>query len=212
MLLFVGGHTLAYGEEYRVITEEDFPHWKPGAGTCETAPGDRRCTLRAAVMEANARPGTDRIVIPSGTYSLSTAAIADDHAIFGDLDITDDLVIEGAGVGATILDGGSQDRILDVHGARVEVSDLSLRNGNTVDVGQPGGAVRSSGHLTLTRIRVSVSKGFVDGACTHAPHGTTPDHGCDTGGASGVIANTGSLTLVDVSVDGRPLDPPGKMR
>ncbi len=75
MLLFAGGHTRAYGEEYRVNTEEDFSHWKPGAGACETAPGDERCTLRAAIMEANARPGKDRIVVPSGTYFLSTAAI-----------------------------------------------------------------------------------------------------------------------------------------
>jgi hypothetical protein len=190
MLLVAGAPTLARGEEYRVDSEEDIPHWKPGIGVCETAPGDDRCTLRAAVMEANARPGKDRIVVPAGTYPLSTAAIVDDYSIFGDLDVTDDLVIEGAGVGATILDGGGQDRILDVHDARVEVSGFSLRNGNTVKIAEPGGAVRSSGDLTLSRIRVSASKGIGDGA----------------------IASTGSLRLVDVSVDGRSVDRPGRAR
>ena len=205
MLLVAGAPSFAFGEEYRVVSEKDFPHWKPGTGVCETAPGDGRCTLRAAIMEANAEPGKDRIVVPAGTYSLSTAAIIDDYSIFGDLDITDDLVIEGAGIGATILDGGSRDRILDVHGARVEVSGLSLQNGNTVEIEEPGGAVRSSGDLTLTRIRVSDSKGLVDRACGRASEDRSPDDACDAARANGAIASTGTLTLLDVSVDGRPV-------
>jgi len=212
MLLVVGAPTLAFGEEYRVVSDEDYPHWKPGIGACETAPGDGRCTLRAAIMQANARPGKDRIVVPAGTYSLSTAAVVDDYSIFGDLDITDDLVIEGAGVGATVLDGSGQDRILDVHGAQLEVSGLSLRNGNTVEIGEPGGAVRSSGDLTLTRIRVSDSKGLVDGACARAPQDTSPDGHCDAARSSGAIASTGPLTLLDVSVDGHPVGRPGETR
>jgi len=212
MLLVAGAPPLARGEDYRVDSEEDFPHWKPGTGACEIAPGDDRCTLRAAIMEANARPGKDRIVVPAGTYPLSTAAIVDDYSIFGDLDITDDLVIEGAGVGATILDGGGQDRILDVHHARVEVSGLSLRNGNTVEIAEPGGAVRSSGDLTLSRIRVSASKGIGDGACTRAPQDLSPDDPCDAARASGAIASTGSLRLLGVSVDGNPVDRQDKAR
>jgi len=212
MLVFAGGHTLAYVEEYRVVTEEDAPHWKPGVGACETAPGDGRCTLRAAIMEANARPGKDRIVVPPGTYSLSSPAIVDDYSVFGDLDITDDLVIEGAGVGVTILDGGSQDRLFDVHGVRVEVSGLTLQNGNTVDIGEAGGAIRSSGNLTLTRIHVSVSKGLVAEDCPRAPQGASPDDHCVATDARGVIASTGSLTLIDVSVDGRPLGRSAKTR
>lgn len=212
MCFLAGGHTLAYGEEYRVVTEDDAPHWNPGVGACETAPGDDRCTLRAAIMEANARPGKDRIVVPSGTYSLSSPAIVEDHSIFGDLDITDDLVIEGAGVGATILDGGSQDRLFDVHGARVEISGFTLQNGNTVEIGEAGGAVRSSGNLTLTRISVSVSKGLVGEDCARAPQGASPDDHCVATDARGVISSTGSLTLIDVSVDGRSLGRPGKTR
>jgi hypothetical protein len=210
--LFTGAPNLAFGEEYRVVSEEDFPHWKPGIGACEIAPGDDRCTLRAAIMEANARPGKDRIIVPSGTYLLSTAAIVDDHAIFGDLDITDDLVIEGAGVGATILDGNDRDRVFDVHGVRVELSGLSLRNGNTVEVGEPGGAVRSSGHLSLTRIDISASKGNVDGLCVRAPRGKSPVERCDVIGDDGEIASTGSLKLRDVQVNGRPADRPGVSR
>jgi hypothetical protein len=212
MLLVAGAPSFAFGEEYRVVSQEDFPHWKPGTGACETAPGDGRCTLRAAIMEANAEPGKDRIVVPAGTYYLSTAAIVDDYSIFGDLDITDDLVIEGAGVGATILDGSSRDRILDIHSARVEVSGLSLQNGNTVEIEEPGGAVRSSGDLTLTRIRVSASKGLVDAACGRVSEDPSPDDPCDAARASGAIASTGSLTLHDVNVDGRPVGRTGETR
>ena len=212
MLLVAGAHTLASGEEYRVVSEEDFPHWKPGIGACEIAPGDARCTLRAAIMEANARPGADRIIVPSGTYFLSTAAIVDDHAIFGDLDITDDLVIEGAGIGETILDAGGRDRILDIHDARVTVSGLSLRNGNTVELGQPGGAVRSSGNLTLTRIRVVASKGLVDGACKRATADESPEGSCGPAAVSGAIAGSRPVLMIGVSIDGRPVMTTGETR
>ena len=112
----------------------------------------------------------------------------------------------------TILDGGSQDRLFDVHGARVEISGLTLQNGNTVEIGEAGGAVRSSGNLTLTRIRVSVSKGLVGEDCVRAPQGASPDDHCVATDARGVISSTGSLTLIDVSVDGHPLGRPGKKR
>jgi hypothetical protein len=39
----------------------------PGDGVCETATGNGICTLRAAVMEANATPGHDNIIVPAGT-------------------------------------------------------------------------------------------------------------------------------------------------
>lgn len=42
----------------------------PGDGVCETAvPG--QCTLRAAVMEANAFAGPDTIQVPAGNYLLT---------------------------------------------------------------------------------------------------------------------------------------------
>ena len=42
----------------------------PGNGVCRTAGG--ACTLRAAVREANAGAGSDRVVVPAGTYTLAT--------------------------------------------------------------------------------------------------------------------------------------------
>src|SRR3954447_17536193 len=43
----------------------------PGNGACLDAGG--LCSLRAAVMEANALAGPDVVILPSGTYSLTIA-------------------------------------------------------------------------------------------------------------------------------------------
>jgi hypothetical protein len=40
-------------------------------GVCATASG--ACSLRAAIMEANALPGADTIIVPAGTYVLALA-------------------------------------------------------------------------------------------------------------------------------------------
>src|SRR5215510_12466988 len=42
----------------------------PGNGVCETAPGNGVCTLRAAIQETNALPGTHTIILPPNTYLL----------------------------------------------------------------------------------------------------------------------------------------------
>src|SRR5215212_6070876 len=78
---------------------DDAPDRDPGDGACETDFNNDICTLRAAIMEANGREGADSITIPPGTYNLTRAGIDNEDALFGDLDITDDLTISGAGTG-----------------------------------------------------------------------------------------------------------------
>jgi hypothetical protein len=55
------------------------------------------CTLRAAIQETNALPGADTINLPSGNFLLSIAGQGENAAASGDLDITDNLTIVGAG-------------------------------------------------------------------------------------------------------------------
>ena len=43
----------------------------PGDGIC--AASANRCTIRAAIQEANTLPGADTISIPSGTYTMRVA-------------------------------------------------------------------------------------------------------------------------------------------
>ena len=54
------------------------------------------------------------IDLPIGNYTLSISGSGEDAAFTGDLDITDDLTITGAGWATTIIDGGGIDRVMHV--------------------------------------------------------------------------------------------------
>ena len=69
----------------------------PGDGTCATNSLPVRCTLRAAVMEANALPGPDEIVLAFGNYVREIPDRGEDLCATGDLDVLDELRITGAG-------------------------------------------------------------------------------------------------------------------
>ena len=71
----------------------------PGVNGCRTAADT--CTLRAAIQEANAAGGTDRIVVPGGVYELEIPPINENAANVGDFEIIDPVVIDGAGQGLT---------------------------------------------------------------------------------------------------------------
>ena len=77
-------------------------------------PGNGTCSLRAAVQESNSLPNADVIVLPAGVYTLTLAGILEDRARYGDLDILDDLTLQGAGAGVTIVDGNQLDRVIDI--------------------------------------------------------------------------------------------------
>ena len=76
---------------------------------------DGKLSLREAITQANAHPGTDTIVLPAGVYRLALTG-ADDTNAAGDLDVTGSTVFQGAGAGTTIIDGQQLDRVFDVRG------------------------------------------------------------------------------------------------
>ena len=124
-------------------------------GTC--SPTD--CSLREAVLAANANPGEDVILLHTGTYILSLAG-TDDLGATGDLDIQGDLVLLGDGAGRTIVDGNGIDRIFQIPGGvTVDLRDLTLRNGRA----SGGGAILNNGRLTLTRSVLSGNSSTDDG-------------------------------------------------
>ena len=91
-------------DRFLVTTTEDFVDASPGDGTCAgiTEAVAVRCSLRAAIMEANAKQGSDLIILPSGRYLLTleneSGSRESEHGINDavyDLDITDDLTIQG---------------------------------------------------------------------------------------------------------------------
>ena len=96
LLAQFGLHPAAAAGEFTVNSTADMLDADPGDGLCETdITGD--CTLRAAVQEANALEGADTITIPAGEYKLTMEGAGEDDALSGDLDITRQVTITGAG-------------------------------------------------------------------------------------------------------------------
>ena len=142
-----------------------------------------KTSLRAAIQEANALPGHDIIVVPSGTFTTTRVGLNDDAAIFGDLDITSEITIRGAGAGLTILDGNDLDRVLDVTATgTLNLSQVTVRNGTAVN----SGGLQNRGTLNISD--AIIEDNVVSGA---------------TNSVGGGIGNTlGTLTLDNVIVRG----------
>src|SRR5262249_26820135 len=87
---------LAHGATFTVDDVADAVDAVPGDGICQTVAGV--CSLRAAIQEANALPGADRIECLdklTGTVTLAIPGAGEDLGATGDLDIRDDLTIDG---------------------------------------------------------------------------------------------------------------------
>ncbi len=96
VLMWFAGSAVA--ATFTVNTTADTPDARPGDGVCADSSGN--CSLRAAIMEANALGGSHTIVLQSGqTYTLSrdTAAGDENNAAEDDLDITATITIQGNG-------------------------------------------------------------------------------------------------------------------
>lgn len=96
------------------------------------------------------------MTLPAGTYTLTLAAAGEeDAAATGDLDITGDLTIIGAGAAATIIDGiggVTGDRVIHVlPGATATLAGVTVRNGNAR--GGAAGSGGSAGGASATRGR-----------------------------------------------------------
>jgi len=148
---------------FTVTSMLDLPDDAPGDGVCATATGV--CTLRAAIMEANAMGGPEghRIILPAGLYQLTRnrdggvlAGLDEDdrqqgpapegalgNDAWNDLDIGVDLEVIGAGEDETIIEGSAVDRVFHIlHPGdgrpaprSVRFVDLTIRNGHTLQRG-----------------------------------------------------------------------------
>jgi CSLREA domain-containing protein/uncharacterized repeat protein (TIGR01451 family) len=103
-LIVFGATGTAYATTFPVTKFAD-----TADGTC-----DSDCSLREAVIAANANPGADTINVPSGHYTLSREGTFEDNSSTGDLDISGDTTIVGSGARSTIIDGNQIDRVIEV--------------------------------------------------------------------------------------------------
>ena len=93
------------------------------------------CSLREAVIAANAGSDSDRILLSAGTYELTIAGAPESFAASGDLDIRETLEIVGPGAPMTTVDGNflvdPVFSVLSVAPGPVIFRGLAIRGGNS---------------------------------------------------------------------------------
>jgi predicted outer membrane repeat protein len=160
-------------------------------------------SLRQAIMDANAAPGADTIVVPAGTYTLTRAEATEDGGLTGDLEINDSLTISGAGAGATVIDGGGIDRVFQIDSGTVTLSGLTLQGGNETGPSSNGGAIANLATLTVSDSIISGNTAEGDGGGIHnAPGGSlTVNNSTLSGNSAGTfgggIGGQGTLTIIN---------------
>jgi len=113
------------------------------------------CSLRDAIVAADAAGTASTITLPAGTYKLTIPSTGADNPSTGDLDIDNSasVTINGAGSGSTVIDANGFDRAFAVqNGAGLTLSGVTIEHGNpssSSSGSQNGGAIYSDGALTL---------------------------------------------------------------
>jgi hypothetical protein len=190
------------------------------ATACTDADND--CSLRGAIIAANANVSADPVIInlqPATTYNLTlTNATQENAATTGDLDITTILhtvTIVGGG-NSTVIDaaglntGNMRDRAFHITGSGVIVvfQDLVIQNGQAADDGTSGastdptaqntnraggGILNNGGSLTLDNVIVQSCQALGKGDSVINQH-TTLDA---LGGGLASLAATGNVIITD---------------
>jgi len=160
--------------------------------TEDTADGkcDADCSLREAIIAANATPAADQIVVPAGTYQLTIKGPEEDAAATGDLDLTEPVEVLGAGARATIVRGDGTDRVFDVRAeGAATIAGMTIEGGRGVEQG--AGIDTNSGTTSFTLRDAAVVNNQ-----TSDPEEVTARQG------AGVFLNAGHSTIERVLVSG----------
>lgn len=195
------------------------------------------CSLREAVQTANSdtdfggclRSGSPpyTIDLPAGTYTL-TGANGDDTNASGDLDLSADLALVGAGAAKTVIQAGLSpgtgvDRIFHVVAAvAVQISGVTVRHGLTEPDGS-GGGIANSGGGSLTLINSGVTNNRAAGEGGGLWNGATGSLTVDkvtisynaangnmvTEGGGGIFNHGGSLNVSNSTISSNTARAPG---
>ncbi len=147
------------------------------------------CSLREAIVAANANVDADTIIVPAGVYLLNLTPGSDENAAAtGDLDLTGSVTINGAGAGSAIIDGGNADRVFDIApliacNCTISLSGLTIRNGKAFSTNANVGG----GIYIGTGVTVNINNSVI------------ADNQSQSSGGGG-IQNGGSLTLSNVTM------------
>jgi CSLREA domain-containing protein len=175
--------------------------------TADTADGacDVDCSLREAIIAANATPEADTVILGAHTYTLTRVGANENLSTSGDLDIASDVAVVGAGAHATIIAADHADRVFDVRpNARLDLVGLTVEGGSAS--GHGGGVLVDSEvaelalrGVELARNQASGSGGGIYLAGTATIEASTLAENLAAGGNGGglLVAGTGSAELVN---------------
>jgi CSLREA domain-containing protein len=158
---------------------------------------DSDCSLREAIVAANAAIGANHIILGSGlTYTLSLGP-ADPSATpvpgSGDLDITAAVTIDGNG---STIDAAAIDRVFDIQGNfSVTINNLTIKNGSAKGFLSAGGGINIRGATVVLN------------NCLVTNNSTVQDVGSlDNGGGIAVYGSfdgpTATATLAHLTLNG----------
>ena len=207
--LLTASHALAV--TFTVNSTLDEPDSNVNDGICSSTPSEK-CTLRAAVMQANVVNIDTTILVPSGIYTLIIPPVGSDGPETGDLNLTTPvsgspvITIIGAGANTTILDGNQLDRMFYIHSGRTaSITGVTIRNGYFLPLTTGGGGIYSAGTLTVTNSTISFNQAGGNGAGIHNQGGsltvtnsTISQNNANTYG--GGIFNNGIANVYNTSI------------
>jgi hypothetical protein len=168
-----------------------------GDGICQTDVLNE-CSLRAAVMHANHTPGTQGVRLPSGTFELTLEFPQfplpfTPEEEWADLDVTDSLVLIGAGTGLSLIEDHDQfptGAIKVYPGQAATIADLTIREANF--------GVDNLGSSTLENVVIEGCGVGVQNSGTLAIESSTISGQSE----AGIFNTSGTLSVVSSSVEG----------
>ena len=209
LLILIGAYPMgardSWAFNFTVDSQEDFGDVNPGDTFCKAQ--NDRCTLRAAIQEANAFPIQHNIALPAGTYILS----------LGQLTIKENITINGtineAGQVITFIDGNNISRIFKISDAvPLTLNNLSLQRGaHTADGTESGGgAILNQGTVVANNVtlidnngvdapgNVSYGGGIFNNGDLTLTYCTLSNNRAGNGGG---LFNNGTADITDVTFD-----------
>lgn len=184
---------------FTVNSTDDAIDTAPGDGFCAT--DTAICTLRAAIMEANALPGTDTITLPDGLYTLTLNGKNENQALTGDLDITSPIILNGASAKSTIIRGYDDvtlgDPVFDISGAAA----VATISGVAIEHGTIGVKIGNIANVTIreSHIRENSGRGIKAEDSSTQVHVVSSAITHNSGGGVQVFSAVGSFENTTIS-------------
>ena len=144
-------------------------------------------SLRSAIQAADVKGGSHKILLPAGTFTLTIAGAGEDAADRRPR-YQANVTIQGGNSGSTVIDGNNLDRVFQVLGGKVSLSEVTVQHGRaTVRVVESSIAAARWGSLRWPseqcrrgderNVRHRRDRGQFGGAGGPAPPGRTAGEG-----------------------------------